>query len=47
MKWLCTLDLHSWIKRPATHNPHRIVRRCRRCNHISVVKVKAKTSSLK
>jgi len=34
----CSIYLHRWVQRPATLNPARIVRRCKRCGHVSVIR---------
>ncbi|RYE50337.1 MAG: hypothetical protein EOP21_04045 [Hyphomicrobiales bacterium] len=46
MRLLCKFGLHRWQQQPARLNPHRIVRRCRRCYCVSVLAIKQGTGAI-
>jgi hypothetical protein len=43
MRLLCRWGVHRWARRLATHNPSRLVKRCRHCAKVRIVHVKGKT----
>lgn len=39
MHFLCRWGIHAWSTHPATSNPSRLVRRCKRCSGFRVVQL--------
>jgi hypothetical protein len=41
----CYFHIHFWMRRRATHNPLRLVRRCKKCGRVSVKQLRPAISS--